>query len=898
MKKTYLHTTHRVLMALFWACLLMSQTTWAQSIPDAQWARVGRTLDITSDGNIVTGETIYIPNNPGFPGQGGDRLVKYSLRGDQIWSTGLLKGGYYLGGKIQGFDYESIGRITASVASSDGGVTVAGPLNLRGGTDVAVKVNKDGVSGSWQETDIFFTNFNTDVPSDMVATSNGGFIILSSATASQPNTPSTVILRRYTAGKQLVWTKQIAYPGSASPDVSLTKGNSIINTPDGGFLVVGFYNQFGANSLSSGASEGWMAKLDADGNVSWQKLISAPGPNYSKQLSTITDAIVSADGAGYALIGRIYTDGTRLVEIDGNGNVRSGRTKFITLDFTDGHLTPYISSGGKKHYAVGNTTTQSGRLDPQLRLVDPTNLSVVAGRTFPGPGSSRLTDIATAGDGSLVFVTDNNQLVKLQPEPTTQPPVGALALTAPTYNCATGAFTFNTSGGNGSPIEYAAAGITGWTNNPNQFVDKDSRTANDVQPFTLMARQNGVTVSYVWDLRAYCNGTPPPPVTPPPVNPPIGGSLALIAPTYNCATGAFTFNTSGGNGTTIEYAAPGITGWTNNPNQFVDKDSRTANDVQPFTLMARQNGVTVSYVWDLRAYCNGTPTPKPPVLSKPIPDLTLKAGESTYFPLAAYFADPTTGIPDYRPNWFVNATGLPPGLSLFVETVESMFTLAAVIVGTPTTAGRYPVTVTAGTHASGSSVSTSFTIIVLPKEPLSGHQLTLLAPDYKCATGEFTFNHFGGNGSTIEYAAAGITGWTTSPFQFVDKDSRTANDVQPFTLMARQSGLTVTYVWDLKAACGRSARTAALPEPGTQLRVRVLGNPVLNQTAEIDITGAEQQVLHLNLVDLQGKVLHQQRIEQADPIQRVRVPIGAQPGLFLLNVSTVGQSQQVRLVKP
>ena len=111
MRKHYVQFTQRLGLLLLWTSLFLGQTTFAQSIPDAQWARVGRTLTITNDGNIATGETIYIPNNPGFPGQGGDRLVKYSLRGDQIWSTGLLRGGYYLGGKIPGFDYESIGRI-------------------------------------------------------------------------------------------------------------------------------------------------------------------------------------------------------------------------------------------------------------------------------------------------------------------------------------------------------------------------------------------------------------------------------------------------------------------------------------------------------------------------------------------------------------------------------------------------------------------------------------------------------------------------------------------------------------------------------------------------------------------------------------------------------------------
>ena len=213
--------------------------------------------------------------------------------------------------------------------------------------------------------------------------------------------------------------------------------------------------------------------------------------------------------------------------------------------------------------------------------------------------------------------------------------------------------------------------------------------------------------------------------------------------------------------------------------------------------MARQNGVVVTYVWDLRAYCSGTPPITPP---------------------------------------------------------------------TP------------------------------PVTPPTGGSLALLAPTYNCTTGAITFNTSGGNGSTIDYSAAGITGWTTNPNQFVDKDSRTASDVKPFTLMARQSGVVVTYIWDLKAACGR-ARTAAV-EPGTGLQVRVLGNPVINQTAEVEITGIEGQSLRMELLDGRGHILHQRSLEQVGPVERVSVPISQQGGLFLLQVHAAGQHQTVKLVKP
>ncbi len=775
MKKNYLHPTHRVLLPLLWALLAVSQATWAQSIPDPQWARVGNRVAITNDGNIATSGEL----SSGPQGIRPRQVVKYDLQGNVLWQSGALVGQSYLGGKLPTpgtcpcvGGYAIIENILHMNPAPDGGIRLTG--SEYGGRGVITSLNAAGQQG--------YRDYGGGTNA-MLATPDGGNLNLNTTRElTSAGVEKTVVSVEKT--EKSPFTTKIAYPNPPNFTGGLTYGNTVINTPDGGFLIVGLYNQYGTDRGATFAHQGWMAKLDAAGNVSWQKLISAPGPNYSKQLSFIMDAIVSADGTGYTLVGQIDYSTTLVVEIDFNGDVKTGRVKVIEgQQASNAYITPYTGSGGKKYYAVGNTA-QTGRLDPQIRLVDSNDLSSVASRVFPGPGESRLTNIATAGDGSLVFVTDNNQLVKLQPEPIIQPPVGALTLTTPTYNCTTGAFTFNTSGGNGSTIEYMAPGITGWTTNPNQFVDEGSRTALDVQPFTLMARQNGVTVTLLWDLRAFCNGGPP--------QPPVG-ALTLTAPTYNCATGAFTFNTTGGNGNTIEYMAPGITGWTTNPNQFVDEGSRTALDVQPFTLMARQNGVTVTLIWDLRAYCNGGP-PQPPV-------------------------NPPTGA------------------------------------------------------------------------------LTLTAPTYNCATGAFTFNTTGGNGSLIEYMAPGITGWTTNPNQFVDEGSRTANDVQPFTLSARQNGVTVTLVWNLKAACGR-ARLAALPEPGTGLRVRVLGNPVLNQTAEVDITGAERQAVQLNLVDLQGRVLHQQRIEQAQALQRVRVPVGAGSGVLLLNVSTPTQSQQVKLLKP
>ncbi|MBC8154920.1 MAG: T9SS type A sorting domain-containing protein [Bacteroidetes bacterium] len=218
------------------------------------------------------------------------------------------------------------------------------------------------------------------------------------------------------------------------------------------------------------------------------------------------------------------------------------------------------------------TTEQVADLNPGRSNASPDLLKVVGNRLF-----------FIADDG-----VNDRQLwaVNLSNGPS------PLSLTAPAYNCASGAFTFNTAGGDGSPVSFSAIGITGPTTNPDQFVDQALRIAADAPLITLSATQRGVTATYSWNIRAVCPLAPG------------NGPLTLTAPTYSCITGAFTFNTSGGDGSLIEYrAVPGITGWTSNPNQFVDAESRTANDVRPFRLEARQNGVVVTLTWDLKATC-------------------------------------------------------------------------------------------------------------------------------------------------------------------------------------------------------------------------------------------------------------------------------------------------------
>ncbi|SFE88518.1 putative Ig domain-containing protein [Spirosoma endophyticum] len=143
------------------------------------------------------------------------------------------------------------------------------------------------------------------------------------------------------------------------------------------------------------------------------------------------------------------------------------------------------------------------------------------------------------------------------------------------------------------------------------------------------------------------------------------------------------------------------------------------------------------------------------------------------------------------PRSFSLASGsLPAGLSL---------STAGVLSGTPTQSGSFSLTVQA-TDANGcSGVSASYSLTVL------GGQLTVIAPDYNCASGVISFHTTGGDGSPIEYFATGITPWTSNPTQRIETELRA--DPKKIQLLARQNGLTVSYLFDLPAYC------AGLPTP-------------------------------------------------------------------------------------
>jgi autotransporter-associated beta strand protein len=601
------------------------------------------------------------------------------------------------------------------------------------------------------------------------------------------------------------------------------------------------------------------------------------------QDGTFEGTIGSGPTADAADKGRVNLEKTGTGTQTITGAIKNGTT---TVAGTPFYSAVTVGNGklilnGSNEYQ-GTTTVTSGSLVINGSLVSPIRVN---GGTLAGTGTSTASVSVGTGSGAGAFISPGNSVG-------TFTTTGALVVNADaTYN-----LEFNSNQAafdklvvNGVTINNAALIISDLGNGAalpagTSYVIVDNTSGSPVTgTFNGLAEGSTIDAGMAKFQITYQGGTGND-IALIVSQSPTGGPLALLTPTYNCQTGAFTLRTSGGNGSPVEYyAAPGITGWTSNPNQFVDEGLRTAADAPVITLRARQSGSEeVTLNWNIRAVCPlgpNLPANQAPSLISAITNQSALVNQPFSFSLPSNtFSDPDSDVLS------LSATGLPNGLSFS----------NGVITGVPSSTGVTTVIVTA-TDPGGLHVSSSFQLTV---SDAAGGPLTLLAPDYSCQTGAFMFRTSGGDGSLIEYyAVPGITGWTTNPNQFVDQEMRTAADAPVLTLRARQSGREVTLDWNIRAVCPVGSRIGAT-ESQTPLVVTVLGNPIATERAEVEIRGASGQSVNMLLTDLTGSQLQEQHIEQATDIQRQFIPLNRKTGVYLLRVSTATKSAVVKLIKP
>jgi len=285
-----------VFFALLLGLLLVS-TTAADPCDTLWWRLFGGSgyeeaysLEATLDGGyIVAGYSTTVDPSGDF------YVVKTDAEGNLLWDN-----------KYGGSDSD-VGRSVQQ--TSEGGYIIAGQTRSYGGGNDDVYLVKVDSVGNF-EWDHAYGGTVSETGFLVQQTSDGGYIIAGFIWLESQN--MDMYLVKTDASGDTLWVRN--FGGGL-----WEKGYAVRQTPDGGYIVAGFTASFGA-----GAYDVYLIKVDADGNLLWDRTYG--GTSYEGAYA----AQITSDG-GYVLAGWTSSFGSGgddmyLVKTDADGNFLWQRT--------------------------------------------------------------------------------------------------------------------------------------------------------------------------------------------------------------------------------------------------------------------------------------------------------------------------------------------------------------------------------------------------------------------------------------------------------------------------------------------------------------------------------------------------------------------------------------------
>jgi len=324
----------------------------------------------TSDGGYVVAGATY-----SFGAGGNDSwIMKLDANGVVAWQKAY-------GGT--GVEYPNY-----VLQTQDGGYIVSGYTSSFGtvGLDSWImKIDKNG-GVEWQKA---YGGTGRDYTSPVQQTLDGGYIVVG-WTYSFGNGGVDLWLFKLDENGDIVWQK--TYGGTGNE-----YGWFVQQTSDGGYIVVGETTSSGA-----GNADAWVIKLDANGNVTWQKTYGGTGDDYAYAIQQTQDLgyIVAAEtnsfGAG--------SSDVWVFKLDTNGNV----TWQKTYGGTGSEFPWFTQQTQDLGYIVAAETNSfgAGQYDGWLLKLD-ANGNVTWQKTYGGTGNDYAWFAQQANDGGYIVAGDS-----------------------------------------------------------------------------------------------------------------------------------------------------------------------------------------------------------------------------------------------------------------------------------------------------------------------------------------------------------------------------------------------------------------------------------------------------------------------------------------------------------
>ena len=306
---------------------------WARSYGDAGLDTAFSIRNTTDGGSIVAGETISFG-----AGSYDCWLLKLDANGGVQWQK--TYGGT---GVDEAYSVEQ---------TSDGGYFVAAATTSFGAGDYDLWALKLDASGNvqWQKT---YGAAGFDFADSVRQTSDGGFVLAGGTDSSGAGNRDVWILKLNAAGG-VQWQKTL---GSAGFD----QANSVQTTSDGGYVVAGD-TSFGAGSIDV-----WVLKLDNSGNTMWQQTYGGAGDDSASSIQQTNDG-------GYVVAGGTNSFGAGgndfwILKLGSSGSIQWQKT-YGGSGLERAYSIQQTADGGY-HTAGVTSSFGSGDFDAWILKLDP-----------------------------------------------------------------------------------------------------------------------------------------------------------------------------------------------------------------------------------------------------------------------------------------------------------------------------------------------------------------------------------------------------------------------------------------------------------------------------------------------------------------------------------------------
>jgi len=360
-------------------CLLIALAIVVNSAiaqpPDTLWTQTfggtdvdyGKSVQQTQDGGyIITGYTYSFG-----AGWIDVYLIKTDSLGNELWSQTF-------GGPDQdgGRDVQQ---------TDDGGYIITGYTFSFGAGQADIWLIKTDSSGNelWSQT---IGGSLSDSGECVQHTSDGGYIITGYTNSFNAGDNNDVWLIKTDSNGNTVWAQTF---GGGEHD----QGRSVLQTPDGGYIIGGTTQSFGA-----GGSEVWLIRTDSNGNELWSQTYG--GTENDSCLS-----ILQNNDGGYIITGATnsFGDGGSdvwLIKTDADGNEVWNQT-FGGLGNEAGHSVNQCTHGG---YIISGYTPSFGLGSTDVWIVRTNSAgSETWSQTFGGTSTERGYSVQQTADGGYII---------------------------------------------------------------------------------------------------------------------------------------------------------------------------------------------------------------------------------------------------------------------------------------------------------------------------------------------------------------------------------------------------------------------------------------------------------------------------------------------------------------